>query len=292
MTNVRDGRGNDTLFNQTVTDAFNSAIYPPTPVGPPSGGGGGGTSPPGQVVQPKVLLAEWRADSPGTVDIDNSLGVPVVTAWRDAINGYELKSPSIAQSPLWVTPTNTPQERPGLSFDGIDDWLETLVLGGKLNNLSGLTMTMRLNVMSVDVNTLGRIAWIESGAAGVPRFGYGRTGIGSYDFYVDGVTRDTDPNSPISGGVYEYEGWATHTVRRDYVNGTARVDYNGGVKLQGNGIPTVNYGDSTAAIRFRLGAQNQGQNPGAFYIYGCRLYTYAITDNEMAADAAYYGGLY
>lgn len=290
MTNVRDGRGNDTLFSQQITTAFNEAVYPPTPVGPPSGGGGG--APPGQVVQPKLLLAEWRADSPGTVDIDNSLGVPVVTAWRDTINGYTLTPPSLAQAPLWVTPTNTPQERPGLSFDGIDDWLETLELGAKLNNLSGLSMTMRLNVMSIPPNTIGRIAWAEAGAAGVPRFGYGRASLGGGDFYADGVTRDTDAVTALTGNVYEYEGWATHTVRRDYLLGTARVDYNGGLKTQGGGIQTINYGDSSLSLRFRLGAQNQGQNPGAFYIYGCKLYTYAITDDEMLADAAYYGGLF
>jgi len=278
MTNVRDGRGNDTLFSQQITSAFNDAIYP---VG----------ATPGQVVQPGVLLAEWRADSPGTVDLDTSLGIPVVTAWRDTLNVYQLNAPTIAQAPFWVTPSNTPQERPGISFDGIDDWLETLALSDKLKNLSGLTMTMRLNVMSLPPNAIGRIAWVESGVAGVPRFGYGRSSVGDGDFYADGVTKDTDSVTTLTGNVYEYEGWATHTLRRDYLNGTARIDYNGGLKTQGGGIETINYGDSSDSIRFRLGAQNQGQNPGAFYIYGFKLYSYAITDDEMLADAAYYGGL-
>lgn len=289
MAGIRDGRGNDTLFPQAVTAAFDAAVYPIAPAPGPSPGPG--PTPPGQIVQPKVLLAEWRLDSPGTVDLDNSLGVPVITAWRDVINGYELVAPSLAQAPYFVTPTNQPNELPGASFDGIDDMMDCLTMASKLNNLTGCSISARLNVMRPPTNTIYRVAWLESGAAGVPRFGYARSGIGDSDFYLDACTRDTDPVNALTGNVYEYDGWATHTARRDYLNGTAKIDWNGGVKTEAGGIVTANYGDSSLPIRFRLGAQNQGQNAGAFYIYGLRLYTYYISEDEMLADAQYYGDL-
>lgn len=300
MSDVRVGRGNDTLFAQAVTDAFESAVYPTSGA---SGDGGGvigpteppvtpPTSPPGQVVQPKVLLDEWRADAAGTVDLDYTLGFPVVTAWRGAINGYELKPPSLAQAFAWIPISNVPSGRPALASDGVDDWMETVALGAKLNNLSGLSASLRLNVMPlVSPNKIARILWVESGVADVPRFGYARTNIGGVDFYADGVTRDTDPVTAMTGGVYEYEGWATHTMRRDYLNGTERVDYNAGVKVSAGGIQTINYGGSSQALRLRLGAQSGGQNAGAFQIYGFRLYTYAITDDDVQTDSDYYYGL-
>jgi len=289
--NLRQGRGNDTLFPQTYTSAFVNAVYPTAITTPPPDPGGGGTTPPGQIVQPKVLLEEWRADAVGTVDIDYSLGLGVVTEWRGALNGNKLIAPSLAQAPFWLATTTTPSARPAVAFDGVDDWLECLTLGTKLNNLSGASITLRAYIMPVAVNAIAQVAWIESAVASVPRLAYGRTGIGATGFYGQGVTRDADTVTTLADGVYDYEGWATHTARRDYLNGTFKLDYNGIIKASGSGIQTINYGDSSLPARLRLGAQNQGTNPAAFHLYGVRLYSYALDDNQMLADAAYYGGL-
>jgi hypothetical protein len=145
--------------------------------------------------------------------------------------------------------------------------------------------------MDPGLNMIGRVLWIESGAAGVARFGYAISDIGGSNFYMDANTLDSDPVNALTGNVYPYFGWATHTGRRDYLGGTARIDFNGGIKTEGGGILTTNYGDSTIPLRFRVGAQDLGQNPGAFYMYGFKLYTYYISDDEMLSDAAYYEAL-
>jgi hypothetical protein len=274
------GSGNDTLFDAVVSDRFISAYFP-----------SGGSSPPGQAVQPKVLLAHWEADAPGTIDTDNTLGIPVVTAWRDKINGYTLKANTITQAPFWVIQSNMASKRPVLSFDGLDDYLESLELSSLLNNLSGVSVSLLVSNSKPVVNTVERMVWIESGLATIPRFGYARSGIGSDEFYSDGVTKDSDAYIPITGSVYPYDGYATHTVRRDYLSGTERVDFNGGLKAFGSSIVSQNYSDSTPSIRLRIGMEDGGRNPSQMALYGIKLYTYAISDDDMTADAAYFGGL-
>lgn len=273
-------QGHDSIFPAFLSDAFKAAL---TKVG-------GSVSPIGQGVQNKNLVAHWEVDSPGTLDLDYSLGVPVATAWRDKLFGVTLTAPTLTQAPMFITHGGMVSERPALSFDGLDDFMENLSLDSTFNNLSGLTASLLVSNSPSNPNTIERMLWIESGAAGVPRFGYARSGIAPDQFYMDGVTRDNDPYVPVTGSVYPYDGWATHTMRRDYVMGTARLDFNGGPKATGTGIQTMNYGDSSSSLRLRLGAENLGNNPGQFYIYGLKLYTYAIDDDAMLADAAYFGG--
>lgn len=286
---VRDGRGNDTLFPQAVTDAFKRAVYPPRP----TDGGGATPTPttPGQVVQPKVLVAEWRLDSPGTVDINTSLGIPVITAWRDTLGVYTLAAPSLTQAPFFLATTDQVNALPAASFDGIDDYLECLTLGPKFNNLTGVSVSLWARVFDPGTNNISRIVWLESGVAGVPRFAYSRTGIGSFDFQVEGATRDTDTVAPAINGVYPGDAWAAHVARRDYLLGTARVDYAGAQIDSATGIQTMNYGDSSTPLQFRIGAQDRGQYPAGMHLYGFRVYSYAITDDTALTDAQYYEGL-
>jgi len=279
MPNIRDGRGNDTLFSQTVTDAFNNAVF-----GYSSSGNAG------QVVQSKVLLAQWEADAPGAIEVDTSLGFSVVTAWRDILNGIVLTPPSLAQAPRWITSSDMTSTRPVLSFDGIDDWIGTTALSTFLNNLQGVSMSLALKVTAPALNTIGRVAWIESGTVGVPRLGYARSNIGGNEFYTDGVTFDTDPVSPITGAAYPDSDWAAHIVRRDFLNGNADVEYNGTEIISATGIPTENFGDSSPSLKFQLGAQDDGQNPGQFTVYGVKIYTYYMSSDEVTSDTSYYGG--
>lgn len=237
-----------------------------------------------------TLLAHWEADASGTVTLDNSLGYPVVTKWRDKLTGVELRSPSLAGSPNWVAISDMVSARPAIAFDGVDDWLETLAINEAFLSLPGITVSLLLYTFPADTDTLDRIVWIEAGEPGHCRFGYGRSAFSADEFYADGMARDLDPYVFVTGSQYPYDGWATHTVRRDYYQGVERVDFNGGLVASSANIPTLGLTEETPSLRFRIGAENLGANPGNFYVYGIKVYQSYISDAEMAADASYFGG--
>jgi len=237
-----------------------------------------------------TLLAHWEADAAGTVTLDSTLGYPVVTKWRDKLTGLELRSPSLAGSPNWINISDMASARPAIAFDGIDDWLETTGLASEFLSIPGVSVSLLAYTFPSDTDTLDRIIWIEGGQAGHCRFGYGRSAFSSDEFYVDGMARDLDPYVFTTGSEYPYEGWGTHVVRRDYVQGVGRADFNGGLVVAGSNIPTLGLTEETPSIRFRVGGENLGKNPGCFYIYGIKVYQSYISDDAMTADSTYFGG--
>jgi hypothetical protein len=66
-----------------------------------------------------ALLAWWASDRPELISLSSSK----VTSWRDVVGGYDVAQATDGARPLWsATSFNG---RPGVTFDGTDDFLET-----------------------------------------------------------------------------------------------------------------------------------------------------------------------
>ncbi len=281
------GDGSTTFGRPDLDPLVDGAVnlYPIIKTGtyvPTSGGGS----------TPSVLLAWWDCQEPGKVTLDSTLGYPVVTKWIDKLQGIELDALSLAQAPLWIASSNMTSGRPAISFDGVDDCLQTMGLNNLLSGVAGVSASMLLRTFPSATNTLDRVIWLEAGTGGgKPRFGYARSGFAPDEFYMDGATLDTDSYAFVTGSVYPYDGWGVHSARRDFASGLARVDFNSGLVAAGTNIPTVGLGDTAPATRFRLGMENGGTNPGQFYIHSLKLYSGSISDTIVAADNVALGGL-
>lgn len=274
----------DNLFKSVYTDGFLDLARAAVPQVD-----GQQTPPPTTDVQPKVLLAHFEADAAGSVTLNTSLGVPVVTTWRDKLNGYELTAPSVSQSPMWVSASTMASQRPALLFDGVDTWLDAaLPLRQKLTNLSGLSITMVVAVSPPDVGGTERLFYVSADSAGTTRFGYANSAIDANRFYHDGATLDTDPYAYATGGSPPtYEGWAVHTVLRDYLNAKATTTWNGEAKINAVTIGTPIYSGATTPSLVRLGAGYNGQSPAIMHLYALKVYTYALSNTEVGADNTY-----
>jgi len=283
----------DNLFTTRYTDAFYAMLQTAGVAPPPPGGGGiippppPPPPPPTADVQPKVLLAHWEADQAGSVVIDSTIGIPVVKSWVDKLNGYVLASPSLSQSPIWIPQSTMVSQRPCLGFDGIDQFLDfSAALKAKMVNLEGLTITFVMSAAKASINTLQRIAFIQAGSTGGPRFGYSANGFSSDRFYHDGVSSDTDSYGYVTGGAVTYDGWSVHTCSRNYLLALAKTFWQGVPGISATlGSPI--YSGGVVPGTARIGAGLLGAEPALLFVHAIKIYTYAITDAEVDADNVY-----
>jgi Concanavalin A-like lectin/glucanases superfamily len=239
--------------------------------------------------QPLVLIAHWEADAAGTVTLDNTLGVPVVTEWRDKLYGRKLTAPTLTQSPAWLPTTSMPSNRPGIGFDGIDDWLDgEQALKDLMANTTGLSASITMAAALPATGAFNRVLTISHGASvdGL-RLGYSLSGLNpSGQFYIDGNSLDTDPYVYVGQGTIPYEGWAVHTVIRDFVGQTANATFNDELKATASSIGSIGPTSNTSSQVVRVGAGGQGGQGFVGHIYSIKLYTKALNGTEVSADNA------
>jgi hypothetical protein len=181
--------------------------------------------------------------------------------------------------------------RPVLAFDGVDNWLDAaLALRQKLVSLEGLSITMVVAASNPGTGNLQRLFYVDSGEVGKPRFGYAMSGLGADRFYHDGVTVDTDPYPYVTGGTPTYDGWAVHTLRRNYLTGKVNHAWNAEPKIMNADLSTPIYSGNSVPGICRVGAGYQGGNAAVMHLYALKIYTYSITDAEMGADNTYGNG--
>jgi len=243
--------------------------------------------PPG--ASPMVLLAHWEADAPGTVDVDSSGVQPYVTEWRDKINGYKIRQTAGALQPHWIPASTMVSARPAIGFAASPEYLlGDATLLSKLKSLSGMSITLLAAVDTPVAGTLYRNVYLDTGAT--PRFAYSTPNFTTDRFYGEGATAETDPYVFATGGVQSYVGWATHTMRRDYLNGKLDIFWNGQGKVIASDFGIKAVGSATTPTAFYVGSGVAGESASIMHLHAIKLYTKYITDSEMNADAAYFGG--
>jgi hypothetical protein len=212
----------------------------------------------------------------------------VVSRWADRSgNTRHFTQATLSKRPAYIS--GVLNGKPGIYFDGVDDFLSMLTGLDILQNVSGATMFAVIKTGTVSASATHILQVSTNTSSDFTRASILHTGTTKL-LSVGGRRLDADSVATVSdsSGLADSTGYVA-TGLIDYANSNAYIYKNGALVGSSTSFQTDGNTSNTASLAVAVGANGAGATPFGGHILEVVIYNRALSDGERKRVQSYLG---